>query len=143
MKTFVVLAVSIVLVSILFCPIAMAFPPLPADLKYRPTRSFVAQELAAFFGKWWWRIPDRESFVIVEKIDEDKASIYVWRIGRGWPEETPTDLWTKHEAKVIKDRGKYTLQYQGPYAEFEYTMKGDHLAAFAKGYGIFYFKRVY
>jgi hypothetical protein len=33
MKTFVVLAVSIVLVSILFCPMAMAAPTMPADLQ--------------------------------------------------------------------------------------------------------------
>ena len=142
MKTFVVLAVSIVLVSILFCPIATAFPTLPADLNIVQPDPSLPKELAAFFGKWWFRYPDRETFVIVEKIDEEKASIYVWRQG-SWPQGTPTDLWTKQEARVSIERGKYKLTYQSPLGESVFSMKGDHLASTNKQYGTFHLKRVH
>ena len=52
MKTFVVLAVSIVLVSILFCPMAMAAPPMPNDVQMVEPDPSLPKELAAFCGKW-------------------------------------------------------------------------------------------
>jgi len=81
MKTLVVLAVSIVMVSIFFCPMVMAAPSMPADLQMVQPDPSLPKELAAFWGKWQ-SIPYPENFfVIVEKIDEEKASLYVWAPG--------------------------------------------------------------
>ena len=52
MKTFVVLAVSIVLLSILFCPIVMAAPSIPNDVQIVQPDPSLPKELSAFFGKW-------------------------------------------------------------------------------------------
>ncbi|HYA93612.1 MAG TPA: hypothetical protein VEK32_19140 [Thermodesulfobacteriota bacterium] len=70
-----------VLVSIFFCPMAIAVPTMPADLQMvRPDPS-LPKELAAFLGKWEWISNPAELFIIVEKIDKEKASLYVWRSG--------------------------------------------------------------
>jgi hypothetical protein len=52
MKTFVISAVSVVLVSILFCPTAMSAPSMPADLQIVQPDPSLPKELSAFFGKW-------------------------------------------------------------------------------------------
>jgi hypothetical protein len=52
MKTFVVSAVSIVLVSILFCPMVMAAPPMPDDLQIVQPDPSLPKEISGFFGKW-------------------------------------------------------------------------------------------
>jgi len=123
MKTIVVLAVSIVLVSILFCPMVTAAPTMPADLQMVQPDPSLPKELSAFFGKWQ-SIPYPESFfVIVEKIDEEKASLYVWFIGL---EGTPP-FWARREAQVIKERGKYKLWSHGRFGNTEYTLKGEYL----------------
>jgi len=136
MKTFVVLAVSIVLMSILFCPMVMAAPPsMPDDLQMVQPDPSLPKELSAFFGKWEYTFDrvhfatahretisaTRQLFVIVEKIDEEKASLYIWR-GGSWPEGTPLG-WVRREFKVISDRGKYKLDF----GSTEYTLKGEFL----------------
>jgi hypothetical protein len=127
MRTFVVLAVSIVLVSILFCPMAMAEPPIPADLQMVQPDPSLPKELSAFFGKWESIPYPAGFFVIIEKIDEEKASFYIWRSGMGaWPEGTVLG-WQRIEGKVIKDRGKYKIWYRGPFGNAEYTLKGEKL----------------
>jgi len=140
MKTFVVSAVSIVLVSILFCPMVMSAPSMPNDVQMVQPDPSLPKELAAFWGKWDGLPGVDQYFLIVEKIDEQKASIYIWREG-DYPPGTPLEIWTKHEAKVIMVRGKYILSFQGPLGDVEYTMKGDHLASTTK-YGTVQFKRV-
>ncbi len=51
MKTFIVLPVSIVLASILFCPMAMAAPPFYAERCPDGTaRSFAAKGISGFLG---------------------------------------------------------------------------------------------
>ena len=125
MRTFVVSAVSIVLVSILFCPLAMAEPPMPADLQMVQPDPSLPKELSAFFGKWGGTSASPYFFLIVEKIDEEKASLYVWRSGR-WPEGTLLG-WERIEAKVLKDRGKYKLWYQSRLGSAQYTLKGEYL----------------
>ena len=80
MKTFVVLAVSIVLVSILFCPMVMAAPSMPADLQMVQPDPSLPKELSAFLGKWEGT-GRMQYFLIVEKIDEEKASLYVLASG--------------------------------------------------------------
>jgi hypothetical protein len=124
MKTIVVLAVSIVLVSILFCPMVMAAPTMPDDVQIVQPDPSLPKELSAFFGKWEGATGNQQFFLIVEKIDEEKASLYLWRSGgprRGSPN------WRRIKAKVIKDRGKYKLQFIGTEGTNEFTLRGEHL----------------
>ena len=128
MKTFVVLAVSVVLVSILFCPVMMAAPPsMPTDLQIVQPDPSLPKELSAFFGKWESTSAQSQQFVIVEKIDEEKASVCIWRGGL-WPEGTPTG-WERVEAKVINERGKYKLWFQARWGKIEYALKGEYLVS--------------
>jgi hypothetical protein len=124
MKTFVVLAVSIVLVSILFCPLVMAAPPMPADLQIVQPDPLLPKELSAFFGKWEGT-GMASYFLIVEKIDEEKASLYLYR-GPGGSPDLGTG-WMRYEANVFKDRGKYILWYPGRFGKAEFTLKGEYL----------------
>jgi hypothetical protein len=83
MKTFVVLAVSIVLLSILFCPMVMAAPSIPNDVQIIQPDPSLPKELSAFLGKWEGSnsMTSVNYFLIVEKIDEEKASLYMWAGG--------------------------------------------------------------
>lgn len=121
MKTFVVLAVSIVLVSILFCSMAIAAPSMPADLQIVQPDPPLPKELSGFFGKWEGT-GAYQYFLIVEKIDEEKASIYIWQvvIEIGY-------CWTRYEAQVIKESGKYKLWYSGRPGNVQLTLKGEYL----------------
>jgi hypothetical protein len=129
MKTSVVLAVSIVLVSIFFCHMVMAAPTLPADLQIVQPDPSLPKELSAFFGKWEWISNPAEFFIIVEKIEKEKANLYVWRSG-SWSQGTPMG-WERIEAKVIKDREKYKLSYLAPYGHAEYTLMGEDLIGYS------------
>ena len=123
MKTFVVSAVSIVLASILFCPMVMAAPSsMPSDLQIVQPDPSLPKELSAFFGKWAGA-STVEFFLIVEKIDEEKASIYVWRSIT----ESRGPSWTRYGAKVIKERGKCKLWFQSIFSSVELTLKGEAL----------------
>jgi hypothetical protein len=124
MKTFVVLTVSIVLVSILFCPIVMAAPSMPADLQMVQPDPSLPKELSAFFGKWEGT-GIGSVFLIVEKIDEEKASLYYYR-GPGGPPDVVTG-WIRYEANVSKVRGKYKLSFQDRLGQAEITLKGEYL----------------
>jgi hypothetical protein len=126
MKTFVVLAVSIVLVSILFCPMVMSAPSsMPDDVQIVEPDPSLPKELAAFWGKWEVTSAQSQFFVIIEKIDDEKANLHVWR-GGGWPEGTHLG-WDRFEAKVIKERGQYILWYPGPHGNVQYNLKGEYL----------------
>ena len=83
MKTFVLSAMSIVLVGIFFCPMVMAAPSMPADLQIVQPDPSLPKELSAFFGKWegFSSLTSINLFLIVEKIDEEKASLYIWASG--------------------------------------------------------------
>jgi len=105
MKTFVVLAVSIVLVSMLFCPMATAAPPMPNDVQMVEPDPSLPKELADFWGKWEGRDPIQQFFLIIEKIDEEKATFYRWRSGTSL---MPAG-WNRFQAKVSKESGKYKL----------------------------------
>jgi hypothetical protein len=123
MKTFVVLAGSIVLVSILFCPMVMAAPSMPADLQIVQPDPSLPKELSAFFGKWEGTSGPFQYFLIVEKIDQEKASLYVWAPGF----ETSVSSWERYEAQVIKEGRKYKLWYRGRQGSVEMTLKGEYL----------------
>ncbi len=71
-------------------------------------------------------------FLIVEKIDEEKASLYVWR---NITNEVPGNpVWTRYEAKVIKDRGRYKLQFQSRFSYNDLTLKGIALDCTGNGH---------
>jgi hypothetical protein len=123
MKRFVVLAASIVLVSILFCPTAMAAPSMPDDVQIIQPDPSLPKELSGFFGKWEGADSLMKYFLIVEKIDEQKASLYWWQSGY----ESQPGGWQRHEGNVIKERGKYILWYSGRYGNTELVLKGEYL----------------
>jgi hypothetical protein len=125
MRTFVVLTVSIVLVSILFCPMVMSAPSMPDDLQIVQPDPSLRKELSAFFSKWDGTSGPTKVFVIVEKIDEEKASLYIWR--DGFYPEGVTLGWVRYEAKVIKEYGKYKLWLIGPRGNVVLTVKGNYL----------------
>jgi len=124
MKTFLVLIASIVLVSILFCPMVMAAPPMPDDLQMVQPNPSLPKELSGFFGKWQGISGNQEFFLIVEKIGREWARLYSWRTGgprRGSPG------WHRIKAEVIKDRGKYKLRFVGTEGTNELTLRGEYL----------------
>jgi hypothetical protein len=121
-RTFVVLAVSIVMVGIFFCPMAMSAPPMPDGLQIVQPDPSSPKELSAFFGKWEGS-GTSQYFLIVEKIDEEKASLYLHRTGVG---DAPTG-WHRYEGNVTKERGKYKIWYIGQLGKYEFTVKGDYL----------------
>jgi hypothetical protein len=109
----------------------MTVPSMPADLQMVQPDPSLPKELLAFWGKWELASGMYEVFVIVEKIDEQKASLYVWR-GGSWPQEGykgTTMGWGRVEAKVIKERGKYKLWYQAYFGKVENTLKGKYLVS--------------
>lgn len=63
------------------------------------------------------------SFLIVEKIDEEKASLWVWQSGHG---DAPQG-WTKYDAPVIKERGKYRLWFRDRWGNVALTLAGEYL----------------
>jgi len=137
MKTFVVSAVSIVLVSILFCPMAMAAPGMPDGLEIVQPDPLLPKELSAFFGKWEGSAMSIEYFLIVEKIDEEKASLWVWRSGHG---DIPRG-WQSTQARVVKERGKYALYFGSRFGKVTLTLKGEYLDSSGGGDSLRY-KRV-
>jgi hypothetical protein len=124
MKTFIVLALSIVSVSILFSTMAMAAPPMPDDLQMVQPDPSLPKELSAFFGKWQGISGKEEFFVVVEKIDKEKASLYIWRTGNP---RMGSPGWRRAKAEVIEDRGKYKLRFVGREATNEFTLTGERL----------------
>ena len=123
MKTFVLSAVSTVLVSILFCPMAMSAPPMPSDLQIVQPDPSLPKELSAFLGKWEGT-GKMQYFLIVEKIDKEKASVWVWEYSSA---ETTAAVWARYDAQVIKQGGKYKLQYSSRFGSCEVTLKGEGL----------------
>jgi hypothetical protein len=127
MKTLVVLAVSIVWVSILFCPMVVAVPIMPDDLQIVQPDPSLPKEISAFWGKWEGRnsLTNTDYFLIVEKIDEEKASLYLWT-------QSPNaaygyTAWQRYEGKVIKERGKCTIWGYSRVGKTELTLKGEYL----------------
>ena len=124
MKAFIVLAVSTVLVSIFFCTMVMAAPPLPDDVQMVQPNPSLPKELSAFWGKWQGVKGNHEFFVIVERIGEKKAGLYLWDSGgprRGSPN------WRRVKADVIQESGKYKLRFIGSQGTVEFTLIGEQL----------------
>jgi hypothetical protein len=123
MKTFVVLAVGIVLLGILFCPMVMAASPMPADLQMVEPDPSLPKELSAFFGKWEGS-GRMQYFLIVEKIDAEKASLYVWEFASA---EVLAPVWARYEAQVSKEGRKYKLYYRSRFGNCDLALKGEAL----------------
>ena len=138
MKRFVLLAVSVPLVGILFCPMVMAAPSMPSDLQMVQPDPSLPKELSGFWGKWEGQSSVMQYFLIIEKIDKENASVYLWRSGWG----TLPSGWERIEAKVSKEYGKYILWFVGPAGVTEVTFKGDNLYIDTRPYGSIPLKRV-
>ncbi len=124
MKTFVLLAVSILLVSIVFCTMVIAVPSLPDDVRMVQPNPSLPKELSAFWGKWQGAKGNLEFFVIVERIGQKKARLYLWSSGgsrRGSPG------WRRVKADVIQESGKYKLRFVGSQGTVEFTLIGEQL----------------
>jgi len=126
MKTSIVLPVGIVLVSILFFPMVMAAPPsMPNDVQMVEPDPWLPKELAAFWGKWEGSGYDSglkgqiQLFLIVEKITEEKVSLYGWHSVWGWG--------PRREANVTKENGKYKLWFMGNFGKNEIMLEGEEL----------------
>jgi hypothetical protein len=81
------------------------------------------KELSGFFGKWEGADSVVQYFLIVEKINEGKASLYWWNSDA----HAIPGGWKRYEANVIKERGKYIVWYSGPWGIHELTLKGEYL----------------
>ena len=136
MKASAVSAVSLALVSILLCPMAMAAPPMPDDVKMVEPDPSLPKEIAGFWGKWEGRGQMMTVFLIIEKIDGEKASVYRWR--SGFPGFVP-EGWDRLEANVAKEYGKYKLWWRvseaGNSGINELTLKGKYVE--------YYYRTVY
>ena len=129
MKIFIPLAISILLASILFCPMGRAAPPIPDYVQIVSPDPSLPKELSAFFGKYEGISAPFTYFVIVAKIDEEKATLYIFREGQGY---TPLSGWETVEAEVFKERGKYQLWYRTRFAylgtgSIVVTLQGKYL----------------
>jgi hypothetical protein len=116
---------SILIVILLMAVVAAAAPPMPNDAQIVQPDPSLPKELAAFSGKWEGAafVSGRriEYFIIVEKIDKEKASLYGWPI-------MPTDSgWQRYDAQVTKERGKYILWFRGRAGTIELSLKGEKL----------------
>jgi hypothetical protein len=124
MKTFAILAVSIVLVGILFCPMAMSAPSMPTDLQMVQPDPSLPKELSAFWGKWEGNDGYMDLFYIVEKIDNEKASLYIYRsrsiegAGAGW---------FRYEGIVTKEGKKYKVSFRGAVSPIDLTLKAEDM----------------
>jgi hypothetical protein len=140
MKTLVVLAAGIALVSIWFCPMTMAAPPMPNDVQMVEPDPSLPKELKDFWGKWEGSdYRGQNFFLIIEKIDEKNASLYIWRSGTSF--RSDPGGWFRKEAEVIKENGKYKLSHPaysldpGPkvMTYLEYRLRGKYLDARGPG----------
>jgi hypothetical protein len=130
MKTFVILAVSIVLAGILFCPLAMAAPPIPNDVQMVKPDPSLPKEIADFWGKWEGSDSMMKLFLIVEKIDQEKASLYIWRSGS--PPFVP-EGWERIEAQVTKESEKYKLMFRTKMGISWYALEKENLNGSSPG----------
>lgn len=101
----------------------MAAPPMPDDLQIVQPDPSLPKELSALFGKWEGSSGALQHFLIVERINEEKARVYWWL--SGWA-NVPRG-WQRYQAIVLKERGKYKLWYAYRFGPVELTLKGEYL----------------
>jgi hypothetical protein len=123
MKRTTLLAVVILVFSFFLAATTMAFPSLPEDLNIIAPDPSLPKELAAFSGKWEGKGGSRDFFLIVEKIDQEKATLRLSN-GPGW-ETMP--------AKVVKEYGKWKIWFTGHYGKNELSIRGEYLDLYVFG----------
>jgi len=114
MKRTTLLAVVILVFSFFLAATTMAFPPLPEDLNIVQPDPSLPKELAAFSGKWEGKAGLREFFLIVEKIDQEKATL---RLPSGYG-------WETMPAHVVKEYGKWKIWFIGRRGVNELSLRG-------------------
>ncbi len=113
--------------AFLFSPTVIAAPPIPYELKMVQPDPSLPKGLAAFWGKWEGSGPDNyhqrevQFLVIIEKVTNEKATLFTWHSVNGWVSRT--------EAKVVEEAGGYKLSYQSLlfHNTNEITLKGGEL----------------
>jgi len=125
---------------LLMAVVTVAAPPMPNDAQIVQPDPSLPKELAAFSGKWeataFIRGRTIEFFLIVEKIDKEKASLYCWPI-RGMESG-----WERYDAQVTKERGKYILWFRGRTGTNEISLKGEKLELYVPPSAVVIFTRV-
>ena len=125
MRISVVMRVSIVLVSILFCPMVRAAPPIPDYVQIVDPDPSLPEEISAFFGKYEGTNAGIKYFLIVAQIDKEKAILHIWRDGDLLPEFKG---WETIKAQVFKEGREYQLWYQPRWGgSSEAVLKGKYL----------------
>jgi dienelactone hydrolase len=113
---------------------AKAAPSMPNDVQMVQPDPSLPKEIADFWGKWEGKDPLMELFLIVEKIDEKKAGLYIWR--GGFPQ------WERIEAKISKESGKYKLSFRNNMGSITtFALEGKCLEGLSPG-GLARFSRV-
>jgi hypothetical protein len=98
---------------------------MPSDLQIVEPDPSLPIELSAFFGKWEGFGGNTDWFLIVEKIDKEKASVYLWAKS-SFSYMVPQG-WNRCEALVTKQGGKYILQFRDSYSNYRLTVKEQYL----------------
>jgi hypothetical protein len=75
---------------------------MPNDVQMVQPDPSLPKELASFWGKWEGSVGTQSFFLIIEKIDGERATGYIWR-------SIDSVDWRRFEAKVAKEQGKFTL----------------------------------
>ena len=96
---------------------AMAFPSLPDDLNIVQLDPALPKELADFSGKWEGKSGAREFYLIVEKIDREKATL---RLSNAYG-------WETMPANIVKEYGKWKIWFSGRYGQNEFSLRGKYL----------------
>ena len=122
---FIAAAIALLAVFVAAPAAAEAAPPsMPNDVQMVQPDPSLPKELSVFWGKWEGSGHDSgvqkqiQYFLIVEKITEEKASLYTWHSVHGW---------FRREATVTKESGKYKLWYMGNFGKNEITLRGEEL----------------
>jgi hypothetical protein len=106
---------------------------LPDDLKMVQPDPSLPKELSAFFGKWEGADGVMQYLYIVEKIDNEKASLYFYRSRSS---EIAGAGWLRYEGIVTKEGKKYKVSYHGASGPVNLTLKGEYLDAFSPRWNV-------
>jgi len=132
MKKITVLFFLLAAISIL--PMPAAGMDMPKDSNIIEPDPSLPQGLKEFWGKWEGDSSSKGKLcVIVEKIDLEKASLYLFSEGGGWERVV---------ANVVNERGKYAIWFRGRRGANEFTVKGDKMEMFVRFSHSITFKRV-
>ena len=131
-----ILGMLAIMLAVFLLPLnIMAFPPLPDGLNIVPPDPSLPPTLVAFSGKsgkWEGRADSRDFFLIFEKINQEKATLW-FSNGYGWD---------RIEAGVIKRGNKYKIWFVGRYGKNELSLRGEKYLDLYVSMGTVTFTRV-